>query len=339
MSVFAYESRSSGSGSPGCGFPSEIILPDNSPSSVQIQDEPRSKNYWQKVPEKFRNYTLDSIIDNPLEIENFQDFLGKHFAGVDLHCWLDIEHFRKIPHNAEEERNTKSREIKNKYLNRKYFFGPSSPATKAQQNEIMTLAGGWGKLLHEQLSSEVLVEIQRCIRRRLENKWLPMFLATPEFAGRHRMQVQMQDVLEDHMLQQSKKKQSALKLMNNRWTSTSKEIVTFRKALLNPVTALQFQQFASFKGELMENNVLFWLEVQKYKDMCHTKASDESIQNKIKSIINCFINSNVIPPLQIDIPQECADKIVNDMENQGIYIFREAQVYEKKCKILNKISK
>ncbi|XP_072105990.1 regulator of G-protein signaling 22-like [Mobula birostris] len=304
----------------------EIILPDHSPSYVQIHDESKSKNYWQKVPEKFRNCTLDSIIDNRLEIRNFQDFLGKHFAGVDLNCWLDIEHFRKIPHNAEEERNNKSREIKNKYLNRKYFFGPSSPATKAQQNEIMMLAGGWGKLLHEQLSSEVLVEVQRYIRRHIENTWLPMFLATPEFAERHSMQVKMLDVLEDHMLQQSKKVRILMLLMNNKWISTSKEIVVFRKALLNPVTAQQFQQFVSFKGELMENNVLFWLEVQKYKDMCHSKATDESIQNKIKSIINCFINSNVMPPLQIDISQECADKIVNDMENQGIYIFREAQM-------------
>ncbi|XP_078396206.1 regulator of G-protein signaling 22-like [Cetorhinus maximus] len=75
----------------------------------------------------------------------------------------------------------------------------------------------------------------------------------------------------------------------------------------------------------MENNIIFWLEVQKYKDMYHSHASEESIQNKISSIINCFINSSIPPPVQIDIPSEYANKIINRMQEQGPYIFREAQ--------------
>lgn len=45
-------------------------------------------------------------------------------------------------------------------------------------------------LLHEQLSSNVLTEIQRYIKVRMERKWLPMFLATAEFAERHHIRVQ-----------------------------------------------------------------------------------------------------------------------------------------------------
>jgi len=53
--------------------------------------------------------------------------------------------------------------------------------------------------------------------------------------------------------------------VDNKWVSSSSEISAFRKALLNPVTANQFQHFVSLKGDLLENGVLFWQEVQKYK--------------------------------------------------------------------------
>ncbi|XP_048451578.1 regulator of G-protein signaling 22-like [Rhincodon typus] len=303
-------------------FPDEeLILPSRSVSVVKPSDDVKGSNYWQIVPEEFCNYTLNSLIRNRLDLENFQVFLQENLAGMDLKCWMDIEYFRRIPHNEKETRDITSKEIKAKYLNRQYFFGPSSPATKVQQNEVMTLAGGWGKLLHDQLSSDVLIEVQKYVKARLERKWLPTFLASQEFSQRHRQQVQMHDVVEDQMLQKGKKK-----LQWNKWLSSSNEIIAFRKTLLNPVTALQFQQFVSLKGEFMQNNVIFWLEVQKYKDMYHSQASEETIRNKITSIINCFINSSIPPPIQINISSECARSIMNYRQDQGPYIFREAQL-------------
>lgn len=47
--------------------------------------------------------------------------------------------------------------------------------------------------------------------------------------------------------------------------TSSKEILAFRQVLLNPDTCHQFQRFASLRGDFLENDVLFWLEVQKYK--------------------------------------------------------------------------
>lgn len=47
--------------------------------------------------------------------------------------------------------------------------------------------------------------------------------------------------------------------------SSSKEILLFRRILLNPVTCLQFQHFVCLKGGFLENDVLFWQEVQRYK--------------------------------------------------------------------------
>lgn len=48
--------------------------------------------------------------------------------------------------------------------------------------------------------------------------------------------------------------------------------VSLRKALLNPVTCLQFQKFLSVCGDLLENDLLFWLEVQRYKVRLYTHS-------------------------------------------------------------------
>lgn len=49
------------------------------------------------------------------------------------------------------------------------------------------------------------------------------------------------------------------------WMSSSEEILLFRRVLLNPVTSQQFQYFVSLKGGFLENDVRFWVEVQRYK--------------------------------------------------------------------------
>lgn len=54
-------------------------------------------------------------------------------------------------------------------------------------------------------------------------------------------------------------------MLESRWVTSSGDIMTFRKALLNPITSLQFRRYISIKGDSLENDVLFWQEVQKYK--------------------------------------------------------------------------
>ncbi|XP_072590299.1 regulator of G-protein signaling 22 isoform X17 [Vulpes vulpes] len=114
--------------------------------------------------------------------------------------------------------------------------------------------------------------------------------------------------------------------VENKWISSSCEIIAFRKALLNPVTVRQFQRFVALKGDLLENDVLFWQEVQKYKDLCHSHCEESIIHKKITTIINCFINSSIPPALQIDIPVEQAQKIIEYRKELGPYVFREAQM-------------
>ena len=58
--------------------------------------------------------------------------------------------------------------------------------------------------------------------------------------------------------------------------SSSKEILLFRRVLLNPITSLQFQHFVCLKGGFLENDVLFWQEVQRYKVRAAGPAAGES---------------------------------------------------------------
>ncbi|XP_073535722.1 regulator of G-protein signaling 22 isoform X3 [Phyllobates terribilis] len=293
---------------------------------VPPPDVPKEPNLWELVPEEFRNYNLDTLLRNRMELQHFLSFLDEHFASMDLRCWLDLEHLRRGSHKNKEERLEASKDIKDKYLNKKYFFGPNSPATSDQQEQVMMLAGGWGKLLHDRLPLIVITEIQKYVRMRIEKKWLPLFLATEEFRERRKHKSEMKDVVEDVLFQTSKKKLGVWKQLDSKWITSSKEIIAFRKALLNSVTASQFQRFISLKGDFLENGLLFWQEVQKYKELCHSHCDESTIQNKITAIINCFINSSIPPALQIDIPPEQAEKIIERRRDLGPYVFREAEM-------------
>ncbi|TNN33458.1 Regulator of G-protein signaling 22 [Liparis tanakae] len=110
------------------------------------------------------------------------------------------------------------------------------------------------------------------------------------------------------------------------WMSSSKEILLFRRILLDPASCLRFRHFVSLKGDFLENNVLFWLEVQRYKDLCHSHSDEATVQHKISTIIACFIHSSVPPALQIDIPPQQAQQVLDKRHELGPYIFREAQM-------------
>ncbi|KAF7462648.1 hypothetical protein GHT09_011806 [Marmota monax] len=295
-------------------------------SVLSLSNVYKETEYWNNVPEEYKHFRFNDLLNNKLEFEHFRQFLEAHSSSMDLMCWIDIEQFRRITYSDLNQREAKSVYIKKKYLNKKYFFGPNSPATPYQQNQIMHLSGGWGKILHEQLDASILIEIQKHVLNRLENVWLPLFLASEQFAARQKIKVQMKDIADELLLQKHERKIGIWKPVESKWISSWSDIIAFRKALLNPVTARQFQRFVALKGDLLENGVLFWQEVQKYKDLCHSHCDGSVIQKKITTIINCFINSYIPPALQIDIPVEQAQKIIEHRKELGPYIFREAQM-------------
>ena len=106
------------------------------------QDPVYDETLWDKIPQEFRDYSLDKLVRNRLELEHFRQFLAENYASMDLMCWMDIEAFRRIPHTEEKRRDLKAKDIKVKYFNKKYFFGPNSPAGKEGQEKVGICVAG-----------------------------------------------------------------------------------------------------------------------------------------------------------------------------------------------------
>lgn len=53
-----------------------------------------------------------------------------NLLSVHLRCWLDLEKYRRTGQKEQWS------QIANKYLNSNYFFGPESPATTQQQDDV-----------------------------------------------------------------------------------------------------------------------------------------------------------------------------------------------------------
>uniref|UniRef100_A0A8C5GFT0 RGS domain-containing protein n=1 Tax=Gouania willdenowi TaxID=441366 RepID=A0A8C5GFT0_GOUWI len=282
---------------------------------LQVQHTSSSKGPttsvpWSSVSPDYHGYRLGSLLLHNHDIGHFQSFL----QIIHLACWLDLEQYKETPVQDQAMRQELSTSITEKYLNNTYLFGPDSPATTEQQKDIVNLAGGLEHLKMECLSNLVAMEISDIVKAYIEKTWLPLFVTTPEFTERqkHKPKVKIHIV---HTF------------VEGLWMSSSKDILLFRQALLDPVTCQQFQHFVSLKGNFLENDLLFWLEVQRYKDLCHSHSDEATIQQKISTIISCFINSSIRPGLQIDIPLQQAQHILEKRDQLGPYIFREAQVF------------
>ncbi|XP_030013396.1 regulator of G-protein signaling 22 [Sphaeramia orbicularis] len=305
---------------------SALLFPPVPPSTL-FSKGPLASGSWSNVSSPYQGYRLGSLLRHRHEIGHFMAFLQNQDAGVHLACWLDLEQYRRTPQRDKSVRQERSTHISTKYLNRNYFFGPDSPASIEQQNDILRLAGGMERLKLQCLSNPVVMEIQDVVRTHIEETWLPQFLSTEEFIERqsHKPKPAASHRHSQHVHRRRTTRREAWKT-NGLWMSSSKEILLFRRILLNPVTCLQFQYFVSLKGDFLENDLLFWLEVQRYKDLCHSHSDEATIQRKISTIISCFINSSMPPSLQIDIPPEQAQHILENRHKLGPYIFREAQM-------------
>uniref|UniRef100_A0A3B3TQX4 RGS domain-containing protein n=1 Tax=Poecilia latipinna TaxID=48699 RepID=A0A3B3TQX4_9TELE len=295
----------------------------NLPISIEPFPSKRIRNagLWSKVAAVFRGYRLLTLLRQPQEIGHFMTSLKENDASIHLSCWLDLERYKTISKTDESIRQEKSTMIVKKYLNEGYFFGPGSPATEKQQKDILVKAGGEEKLQSETLSNRVAIAIQEIIQPYLEETWMPVFLSSKEFVERHKEREKEKIKSDDRAAQLNRIKARKASQM-----STSRDILLFRRALLNPSTCKQFQDYVSVKGELLENDVRFWVEVQRYKDLCHSHSSMVIIQHKISTIINCFINSSIPPSVQINISHDQARRILERRRELGPYIFREAQI-------------
>ena len=308
-------------------FKQASILPREEESMedlTQLPFDEKFKQNWEAVPEEFRDWNLEMILYNRVEFENFRLFLENNNASMDLECWKDIESYRRLPPNSDSMMVAKAQDIKGKYLNKKYFFGSPSPASQKEQSDILERHGGWAKVMSTTPPPPLLTDVQSCVKRRLEGKWLPMFLATPEFGERQKPVPVNED--DEKAKRRRKASQVADMLEMN---ATAHDSLRLRNALSNPETRRLFHRFLKLRnqpGQFLPNDLYFYDEVQKYKQLYHMHAEDKLIQEKVIHIIQIFLNDHQRnPSLRIDINPDIAEKILEHRRELGPYLFRDAQ--------------
>ena len=79
-------------------------------------------------------FTLQRIVHNRPELDHFRAFLADNFASQDFDCWLEIESVRRDPDRP--TLSNRSKLVVRKYFNDEYFYGPTSPASKHEQDKV-----------------------------------------------------------------------------------------------------------------------------------------------------------------------------------------------------------
>ena len=58
------------------------------------QDPVYDPSLLSRIPIEFKDYSLEKLVHNRIELEHFRQFLSENYASMDLMCWMDIEAFR-----------------------------------------------------------------------------------------------------------------------------------------------------------------------------------------------------------------------------------------------------
>jgi len=77
---------------------------------------------------------------------------------------------------------------------------------------MMKSIGGWGKIFPDRPDNDLIIGAANFTRDRLENKWLPMFLASEQFAELIRPPQQMVDSAEALLLNRQRRSQRLMKV-------------------------------------------------------------------------------------------------------------------------------
>ena len=269
---------------------------------------------------------LASILRNRSEFERFKSFLNSLVPQsdraeidanpmMDLNCYIEIEKF-KMTKGKQGTRDELATNIKQTYLTKKYFFGPPSPASRNVQIEIL---GGSGSKMPPRPPSPVIVKIQKHALQRLNNKWVKQYRSTEDYQRR-------QDQAGSSLSRRKGNENTqSFVFVDSKARANAHEMLQLRRTLLDPVKGAPFKRYAKAKNERFLRDIEFWIEVQKYKDMQHRHSSSSLIRKKIDTIIECFLDSTVLPKVQVSVNNDIAHKIAESRYEMGPYIFRKAQ--------------
>ena len=288
--------------------------------------------YWKKVAKKHRTSCFSDIlataddranipstasVDTNFEQQtrlNFfyfwfkQDFIDfvilqaeqeeNKFMLDDLTAWIDIQETTFITKTSDYVKVTNK--LKKKWFDENlYFFSnENSPATSLEQKRIINYAGGWKNFKKGVPRNDVLQEIQRVIRSRIEATSLPLYFASEQYKNYLKELKRLAKEAEKEKRREEKLNQTTSLSSTQPDKPKRKTVVfdvdsaskmdelQFRQAIQLPATQRKFYNYLADKGDLLANDLLFYIEVQKYKDFCHDFKSRKVLKAKIDTLID-----------------------------------------------------
>ncbi|RDD42623.1 Regulator of G-protein signaling 22 [Trichoplax sp. H2] len=304
-----------------------------------------------------RPLSFISFTDDKLTMDSFKNFIQKnaeekHFNKLLL--YLDIEVFKKIPTVKKSQRKVQSYHILKVYIKQ-----------DARRNVLIPdkLYNSIKKNPSNPPKEEILIAIQDFIRPQLDNsfkKFMKVHLADQYKSIR----VEPDEDGKEPEKRPGSTTRSIVVAWKNRRKGRGKtpgriqpikvEKESFLQALQEcaagklTIEMEYFKRFLSQCGEedgfpFLVNDLCFWLEIQKYKEMAIDYSDEHILRGKANVIVECYLLSQSPPPVQVDVTPEIAYRIVQsfrysrnfskDMRDGAIFddaqacVFRELLMY------------
>ncbi|XP_022110111.1 uncharacterized protein LOC110989791 [Acanthaster planci] len=280
-----------------------------------------------------RPKVFQDVLRDSSHQEFLKRFLAQRKSDLPLQFWQAVENMKTSCRDA------KSRQSKTIMIVRKFFckatdFGYALQCDAEIIQDIPHL---------EKVTPQMLLSAQACVARSMEEKWFEQYQETfPDETSDE--ESEEGSATEDEKLA-PRDKNKAL------WAMFINNVTSFRRGLMNRATMIAFKVF--FEKEVqrelekqkqtgvqskrmisnkviivdkLKNDLSFWAEVERYKELADSAAraaatgtytldDEEDVQKKAKAIIDCYIDSQVPPKLQINTSQEIADEIIETYEN------------------------
>ncbi|XP_072051983.1 uncharacterized protein [Amphiura filiformis] len=281
-----------------------------------------------------RPKTFQEVLRDTSHMEFFKRFMIREKSETPLLFWQAVENMRTTCRDA------KSRQSKTLMIIRKYFCKATDfgGALQCDADIVLDIPN------MEKVTPQMILSAQACVARSMEERWFAIYQSTfPEDSPTPSVIKATESSSRPKILPEEKNK--AL------WAMFIHNVISFRRGLMNHITLGFFKEYLGLevKREIekqkqtgtqsrrmitnkviivdrLGNDLGFWAEVERFKDLADSAAAaaaagtytledEEYVQLKARAIIDCYIDSQVPPKLQINIPQELADDILDTAQN------------------------
>ncbi|XP_038071568.1 uncharacterized protein LOC119740369 isoform X2 [Patiria miniata] len=285
------------------------------PPDVKVSEESREDATFKKMA---KNKQLMNLFKNYM-----QEIEGKENLSA-FNMYFDIEAALRLPDAHAEKRYNLSRQICNTY------FDPSSKKAVDLSHDILNRLSSEG----DRPNVKTLEAAQKHAIPKLEQVFSNFWIAHTESmddqgggGGDSKFDQALRSGSTQSLVLAWKRRRRGKGPHSGQQMPTSQDKNEFQSFLLKsargvpPAKMMYFHRYLMEYGDkdqmpLLEKDLVFYLEVQRFKEAHHSYSDMLMLKRKVEVIVDCFIDSPVSNPgLQVDVPPEVASKLLRLTDN------------------------